>query len=64
MTQCALDAAVRQLEETKVMVLEGGRVNVVGIAQKLNVSLFRCIRQPWVPQGLCEVGARQLAGGA
>jgi len=46
-----------ELEETRAMVLEGGRVNVAGIAQKLNVSVFRIIRQPWVPQGLCKVGA-------
>jgi len=51
--QSALGAAVRQLEEMRVMVLEGGRVNVVGTARKLNVGVFSSVRQPSVPQGLC-----------
>jgi hypothetical protein len=62
--QSALDAAVRQLEEWRFMVLEGGRVNVSGIAQKLDVSLFNRIRQPLVPQGFARWVPRQLAGGA
>ena len=39
----------------RVMVLEGGRVDVAGTGRKLNVSVFSSIRQPWVPQGLCKV---------
>jgi hypothetical protein len=55
--QSVVDAGVHGLEEAKVMVLEGGGVNVVGITQKFNVSVFSSTRQPWIPQGLCKVGA-------
>ena len=62
--QSALDTAVRQPEESRVMVLEGGSVNVAGISKKLNVSLFNRIRQPLVLQGFARWVPRQLAGGA